>query len=99
MCGLFGYRLRPELEATFESFAGLISADLRGHVIMALASPATATRPIHARPFGATETAEWSPPAISLTAVAMAFLEPDPAVVWDDARVASVRRTFESDLL
>ncbi len=27
----------------------------------------------------------------------MTFLEPDPTVVWDEARLAAVRRALESD--
>lgn len=98
MAGLFGYRLRPELDATFESLASLVSADLRGQVIMALASPDTATRRIRARPFGATEAAEWSPPALALAAIAVAFLEPDPLVVWDEERIGKVRQAFQTDM-
>jgi AcrR family transcriptional regulator len=97
MTRLFGYRLRPELDATFESLATLLSADLRGHVIMALASPDVATRRFLARPFGATEVAEWSPPALAIVAIAFTFLEPDPAIGWDVERIATVREAFKSE--
>jgi hypothetical protein len=63
---------------------------------MSLASPDIATRPIKARPFGAAEAAEWSPAAIALTSIATAFLEPDPAVVWDAARMAWIRRALDA---
>ncbi len=97
LSGLLGYRLRPELDATFETIASLASADLRGHVIMALASPDIAARRIRARPFGAAQTAEWSPPAIAIASIAQAFLEPDPTIVWDDERLASVRQALKSE--
>ncbi len=96
LVGLLGYRLRPELDATFETFASLASADLRGLVIMALATPDIATRPIRARPFGAANAADWSLAALGLASIAMTFIEPDPTVVWDEARLATVRRTFAS---
>ncbi len=96
VCGLFGYRLRPELEATFEIIAALVSADLRGAVIMALANPELATRRVRGRPFGAGYDAEWSPQAIALAGIAWAFLEPDPAIAWDAERIAFVRRTVEA---
>jgi AcrR family transcriptional regulator len=96
LVGLLGYRLRPELGATFETMASLLSADLRGLVIMALATPDIATRPILARPFGAAQAAEWSLTAIGVTSIALTFLEPDPSVVWDDERLAEVRRVLES---
>ncbi len=96
LVGLLGYRLRPELDSTFETFASLASADLRGLVIMALATPDIATRPIRARPFGAANMADWSLTALGLASIAMTFIEPDPAVVWDEARLATVRQAFES---
>ncbi|HXY43315.1 MAG TPA: TetR/AcrR family transcriptional regulator [Acidimicrobiales bacterium] len=91
LAGLFGYRLKPELGVTFETMATLLSAIMHGLVIMALSTPAVATDRIEARPFGGTGTGEWSLAAIGLTGIASAFLEPDPAVEWDDARRADVR--------
>ncbi len=96
LVGLLGYRLRPELGATFETMASLLSADLRGLVIMALATPDIATRPIRARPFGATQTTEWSLTAIGVTSIALAFLEADPSVAWDEERIANLRGVLES---
>ena len=96
LCALLGYRLRPELGATFETFASLISASLRGFVLMALSTPDIATRRIEASPFGAAEAAEWSQPAIALTSIALAFLEPDPTIEWTDERLATVRGGLES---
>ena len=43
LAGLFGYRLRPELGATFETLATLLDATMRGLVIQALAEPDPAT--------------------------------------------------------
>lgn len=96
LAGLLGLRLRPEVDATFETVASLVSAVARGLVIMALASPDIATRPIRARPFGATEAADWSPAALAITSIANTFLEPDPTIIWDAERLANVRRTLES---
>jgi hypothetical protein len=62
---------------------------------MALANPEVASRRILARPLGASQPAEWSPPAIAIAAIAMAFFEPDPEVAWDDARIAMVRSALE----
>ena len=39
LAGLLGYRLRPELHASFEIVASLASATLRGLVVMALSTP------------------------------------------------------------
>src|ERR1017187_2788786 len=89
LAGLFGYRLRPELGATFETIATHSSATLRGLVIMALSTPEIASRRLHARPFGAVEAAEWSQPALTAASIAFTFLEPDPTTEWSDQRLAN----------
>ena len=91
---LFGYRLRPESGITFEVLATLLTATMRGMVVMALSSPDIADCRITAGAFGASAAAEWSLPALGLTGVASAFLEPDPEVAWDAERIASVRRAL-----
>ena len=96
LAGLLGYRLRPELHATFEMIARLASATLRGLVIMALSTPDIASRRIQARPFGSARTAEWSQPAITAASIAFAFLEPDPTIEWNDERLANVRHALKS---
>ena len=53
LAGLFGYRLRPELGATFETVATLLDATMRGLVIMALSAPGIAAHRAQASPFGA----------------------------------------------
>jgi len=91
---LFGYRLRPGSGVTFEAMATLLSATMRGLVVMALSTPDLAARRVEASPFGAAATDEWSLPALGLTAIAAAFLEPDPAIGWDAARVAATRQAL-----
>jgi AcrR family transcriptional regulator len=94
LAALFGYRLRPELGATFEHMATLLTATMRGLVIMALPTPAIAGHRAGARPFGAATTAEWSLPAVGVASIASAFLEPDPAIGWDSKRIAAVRQAL-----
>ncbi len=96
LTGLFGYRLRPELGTTFEALATLLSANLRGLIIMALTAPDTAGYRAHASPPGAAEAAEWSLAALGLAAIAAAFLEPDPTIEWDDERLTAVRQALNS---
>jgi AcrR family transcriptional regulator len=96
MAGLFGYRLRPELGATYETLATLLSANLRGLIVMALSMPDLVQYRAQASPFGAAGTGEWSLAAMGLASIASAFLEPDPATEWDDERVASVRQALSS---
>jgi len=90
LAGLFGYRLRPDGGAGFDTLATLASASLRGLVLTALSSPAAAARRFPARPFGAAEAAEGSPAALGAASIASAFLEPDPAIEWNAERVAAV---------
>jgi AcrR family transcriptional regulator len=94
LTGLFGCRLRPELGASFETLATLLSASLRGLVIMALATPELGVRRAWASPFGASREAEWSLAGLGLGSIASAFIEADPAVAWDDDRVASIRQAL-----
>ena len=49
-----------------------------------------------ARPFGATQAAEWSQVALSAASIAFAFLEPDPTIDWNNARLADARRALGS---
>jgi AcrR family transcriptional regulator len=96
LVGLFGYRLRPELGATFETMATLLSATMRGLIVMALSTPDIAAHRVQASPFGAAGKDEWSLAAIGLASIAVAFLEPDPAIEWDDQRLAGVRQALSS---
>ncbi len=94
MAGLFGYRLRPDVGATFEIVATLIDATMRGLVIMATSIPDVAGHRALASPFGAATKEEWSLPATGLAGLASVFLEPDPAIEWDDERLAAVRQAL-----
>lgn len=96
LAGLLGYRLRPEVHGSFEMIASLASATLRGLVIMALSTPELASRHVQARPFGAAATAEWSAVGLATASMAFAFLEPDPTVEWDSARLEDVRHALGS---
>ncbi len=91
---LFGYRLRPELAATFEMLATLLDATMRGLIVTALPLPELAAQRTQARPFGALAPGQWSLAAIGLGSLASEFLEPDPAVTWDDERVAALRQAL-----
>lgn len=96
LTAIFGYRLRPEVGVTFESLATLLSATLRGLIIMALSTPDIAGHRVEASPFGATGPDEWSLPALGLAGLAFACLEPDPEVHWDQGRLASVRHALRT---
>jgi AcrR family transcriptional regulator len=94
LCGLLGYRLRPELGATFEDLAAVLDATMRGLVIMALSMPELASHRTSAQPFAAAGTAEWSLPALGLAGVGSAFIEPDPSVTWNTERIAAAAQAL-----
>lgn len=96
LTSLLGYRLRPEVGSSFEDLATLLDATMRGLVLMALPMPRLASERRTARPpisgFQDADPAEWSLPALAFASIAMAFLEPDPDLVWDGERVARVKQ-------
>ncbi|MBZ4324275.1 TetR/AcrR family transcriptional regulator [Streptomyces huiliensis] len=94
LAALFGLRLRPDLHTTFEELATQLSATMRGFVLTALARPDLAGTHRRRGVFGTGNEAEWSQPALGVAATALAFLVPDPDVVWDEDRLAQVRRTL-----
>lgn len=96
LAGVLGYRLRPELGISYETIATLLTATLRGLVIMAMATPGIAGYRAHAQPFGALAVAEWSQPALGLASLAWSCLEPDPAVEWDRDRITRTRQELSS---
>jgi len=95
LSGLLGYRLRPELGTGFDTLATLLSATMRGLVITALSSPETANQITVATPFGAIAEHEWSLAAIGIASLAMAFLEPDPTIGWDDQRMTQIHHSLD----
>jgi AcrR family transcriptional regulator len=95
LAGMFGYRLRAEFDATFETVATLASATLRGLVIMALSTPDLASKRLKASPFGTMDVGEWSHAGLMAASIAYTFLEPDPNVEWTNERRAGVRQAFE----
>ncbi|MBB6174036.1 AcrR family transcriptional regulator [Nocardiopsis mwathae] len=94
VASLLGLRMRPELASGFETLATLANAMVRGLVVMAPTTPALSEETIQADLFGAPAPAEWTLPALALGALAASFLEADPDVVFDDDRIAEVRRAL-----
>ena len=96
IAGLFGYRLRPELAASFETLATLLNATMRGLIVTALSTPEVATRMTVASPFGTPGKEPWSLPATGMASIAMAFLEPEPAAEWNEQRLAEIHRALDA---
>ncbi|MFJ5675843.1 TetR/AcrR family transcriptional regulator [Streptomyces sp. NPDC093097] len=94
LAALLGLRLRPGLHATFEELATQLSATMRGFVLTAPARPDLTEKQLRPGAFGTAGEAEWSQPALGVTATVLSFLEPDPAVEWNEARLAQVRHAL-----
>ena len=94
---LLGCRLRPGTGVTYESMARLANASIRGLVIMAPSSPEIAAQRFTGNPAGAPEAAQWSHPALGLAALAIAFIEPDPAVEWTEDGTERFRSELTGD--
>lgn len=84
---------RPE--AGWDALAHLANALMRGMVVKSLAQPELAAWQLAADAGGL--DAEWSLTALGVADLALAALEPDPDVVWDDDRAARVRVALDSD--
>jgi AcrR family transcriptional regulator len=95
LAALFGYRLRPGADS-FASLVTLLSAIMRGLVIMALSMPEIAEQRTYRSPFEQEGAAEWSLAATGFASLASAFLEPDPAIEWNDDRLAVVRAELQA---
>ena len=95
IAALLGFRLQSA-EVGFQAGAELISASVRGMLVMSMADPAMAQRRVDADPFG-TGTEQWSLVAFGCAALAASFLEPVPGLVWDAARTAALRAELEAN--
>jgi hypothetical protein len=105
LSALLGFRLRAQL--SHEVLAELISASIRGLLVMAMADPdlAEAKVPadpdlaeakVPADPFGRQTGTEWSLAALSCASLAIAFFEPEPDLVWDETHTQAVVAVFTS---
>ncbi|WP_043840986.1 TetR/AcrR family transcriptional regulator [Amycolatopsis taiwanensis] len=96
LAALLGLHLRPELHTTFGELATQLSATMRGYVLTALSRPDLADRHLRQSAFGTTGAAEWSQPALGITAAVLSFLVPDPQVEWNEERIKRIQQTLES---
>jgi AcrR family transcriptional regulator len=88
---LLGYRPNQAAGGSFRLIATLASAVMRGLGLMALSNEELLTQQVRGDPTGASSSADWSPISLAAASIAATFLEPDPDVVWDDERLASLR--------
>lgn len=99
-CGLFGYRLRsPHLAPNgFDLMSTAAGATMMGLLVSSFSNPDLANGVRTQRLFGTSRAAEWSTPAAVIAGVIWSYVEPDPGVIWDEARISdfltAVTETF-----
>lgn len=85
--GVMGYRLAAWLrpEEGFRLMSKAVGALMTGLLIRS--GPTPPRESFRLRAFGSGVEAEWTPESYALVSVLLAFLEPDPGIAWDEARV------------
>lgn len=94
---LVGYRLVPGQDDAdgFRRLAFALGSAATGVMIRALADPELLGRRTDLAALGTSRPLAWTEPALLAAAIVGSYLEPDPDVVWDAARVARVRAEAE----
>lgn len=87
--GLMGYRLRDASSVGWSDLALLSSASFTGLLIQAYSDPDSVLGESIRAAFGSTRPAPWSAATLAQAFLFFAAAEPDPAVAWDDERLAT----------
>lgn len=87
---LAGYRLVDPGAFDWEQVSLAVSAVVTGMVVRAYSDPGAVTDTREAAPFGSRRVAEWNPAALASASLILHAIDPDPGVVWDDARRAAL---------
>lgn len=94
--GVLGYRLVPWLDPVtgftlMAESTGALMTGLVGRAVIVAARPAVVMRA-----FGSSVEAPWTTESYAIVAAVLSFLEPDPAVRWDEASVdLAIARSYE----
>ncbi len=86
---LMGYRLRDARSIDWSDLALLTSASFTGLLVQAYSDPDAVLGETDRAAFGSSRTARWSAAALSSANLFFAATEPDPDVIWDEARLAA----------
>lgn len=90
---LLGLRIRPETGLDYTALAQFANSAMRGLVSQAMVRPDLADDEFDGEFFGVRD--RWSLPAL-VSVAGLNFLEPDPDVTWDQARIEALRTRLES---
>lgn len=93
-----GYRLVEPLSGTdgYEMMAYAVGSAYTGLIVRALSDPRLLTDKRPMQPFGASRTGQWSVADYVGVSTFLAFVEPDPDVVWNDERIAEIVAAAEA---
>lgn len=92
MLAVIGYRTRPGMgDASHSEMASIGGAAVIGMVLTSGAVDRLGEQRFYCDPFGVGEHQDWSYPALGFASIVMNFVEPDPEVTWDKARVKASR--------
>jgi AcrR family transcriptional regulator len=96
LAAMIGYRVTGGIDADigYELMSSTSGAVMTGYVVKALVDQALATATQRLAPFGTTQTADWTVPMYGLTAVFVAFLEPDPDADWSPGAIEQRRQLW-----
>lgn len=94
---LVGYRLVPGQDDAdgFRRLAFALGSAATGVMIRAMADPGLLSRRTELAVLGSSRPMPWTEPALLAAGIVGSYLEPDPDVVWDRARVDRVRTEAE----
>jgi hypothetical protein len=94
---LMGYRLVEPLQGIegYEMMAYAVGSTYTGLVVRALSDPELLKNERTMQPFGASQPGEWSVAAYLAASAFLSFVEPDPTVVWNEARISGVLAAIE----
>lgn len=88
MVDVVGYNLRSISGVTFETVATMGAAVVEGLAINTTIIPEISETTFEADPFDVGMTSAWSMPALGLTSILLALIEPQqPNINWDDERI------------
>ncbi len=92
---MMGYRLVDPLDRLdglegYRMMAYALGSTYTGLVIRGLADPEVFTATTSMRPFGISESLEWTVATYVAVTSMLSFITPDTAVVWDDDRIAAL---------
>ena len=90
---LLGLRIRPETGLDYTALAQFANAAMRGLVSQTMVRPDLAEDEFDGEIFGVQD--RWSLPAL-VSVAGLSFLEPDPTITWDQARIDALRARLES---